>query len=238
MHDGEILKAHSSRGGTGPLAGRLPRQQDTKTKQRSSPWPLQLLILLCLSLHLCRINQLDTLFLYPSKAEPCPNHQETLLQPWSWVSLMGTTRYFISFSSLFIKKLLKSKFWTSANWGYSKCIIKISLSQICFLPSSNDRWLLFPPPSVPSNISFHLFLCFIEKHRNKGKQLKFLWNGINLQQIYLFISTTCSAYLVSRPRVIEGHDMKSCSFPSVSSFRSRGGMLPTVHLGGLCHMHF
>lgn len=147
------MRERSSRltaaGGRWP-SGRTISQAAGHQDQAGSPWPLWLLILLCLSLHLCRINHLDMLFLYHSKAESSPNHWEVLSQPWLWVSLMGTNRYFICSSPLFIKNLLKPKFWTLATWGSSKHIIKMSLSHTRFLPSSKDCWWLFPPLSVPS----------------------------------------------------------------------------------------
>lgn len=128
-------------------SGRTTFQAAGRQDQTSIPWPLWLLVLLCPSLYLCWINQLATLLLYHSKAEPCPYHWETLTQPWS---LMGSNRCFICFHPLLIKNLLKYKFWTLANWGSPKCIMKMSLSHAHFLPSFKDHCLLFPPVSVPS----------------------------------------------------------------------------------------
>lgn len=222
--------------GAGPVAGPIPRQQDTKTKQA----------------------HLDT-----SNCSSCSEKEqalnwEALSWPWLWISLKGTNRYFICFRFLFIKNLLKSRFWTSA-----KCIMKMSLSHTRFLPSSRDHWLLFPPLFVPSivlcsrvishrNPDFHT-LCINPwsllvsemvqfnkaitlKDIGRKEVTKFLWSRINLQQMYVF-----QLHLVltlHRDPESEGHNEKSCSFPSVSSLRSRGGKLSTMHLGGLCHMHF
>lgn len=147
------MRERSSRvtaaGGHWP-SGRTTSQAAGHQDQARSPWPLWLLILLCLSLHLCQINHLDTLFLYHSKAESSPNHWEVLSQPWLWVSLMGTNKYFIWSSPLFIKNLLKSKFWTLAIWGSSKHIIKMRFSHtpFCHPPKTVGGSSHYTVPSI------------------------------------------------------------------------------------------